>query len=80
MIALSLVRKRKRLLQRDANGKIIPDFTKVVNGLSGLEIRFNLMVTEGVESGKITMNQALCSTNIAKTMGCYPQKGHYYLS
>ncbi|EHZ6872191.1 dihydropyrimidinase [Providencia hangzhouensis] len=69
--------EKEKALQRDANGKIIPDFTKVVNGLSGLEIRFNLMVTEGVESGKITMNQAvaLCSTNIAKTMGCYPQKG-----
>jgi len=69
--------EKEKALQRDASGKIIPDFTKVVNGLSGLEIRFNLMVNEGVESGKITMNQvvALCSTNIAKTMGCYPQKG-----
>lgn len=64
-------------LERDANGRIIPDFTKVVNGLSGLEIRFNLMVTEGVTTGKISMNEAvaLCSTNIAKAYGCYPQKG-----
>lgn len=64
-------------LQRDAAGNLLQDFTKVVNGLSGLEIRFALMVTEGVAPGRITINQAvaLCSANVAKISGCYPRKG-----
>lgn len=69
--------EKEMLLERDHNGALIADFTKVVNGLSGLEIRFVLMVTEGVNTGKISMNKAvdICSTNVAKVMGCYPQKG-----
>ncbi len=69
--------EKEKALCRDARGKLVQDFTKVVNGLSGLELRFALMVTEGVAQGRISLNQAvaLCSTNVARTLGCYPQKG-----
>ena len=69
--------EKEMALDRDAGGRLVQDFTRVVNGLSGLEIRFPVMVTEGVAAGRITLNEAvaLCSTNIAKTLGCYPQKG-----
>lgn len=69
--------EKEMFLQRDASGRLVQDFTKVVNGLSGLETRLAIMSTEGVAQGRITMNQlvALCSTNVARRMGCYPQKG-----
>ena len=74
----TFTRTEKELaLRRDAAGNLVRDFTKVVNGLSGLEIRFALMVTEGVATGRISMNKAvaLCSANVAKVSGCYPRKG-----
>lgn len=69
--------EKEMFVERDASGRIIQDFTKVVNGLSGLETRLAIMSTEGVAKGRITMNElvALCSTNVAQRMGCYPQKG-----
>jgi dihydropyrimidinase len=53
------------------------DFTKVPNGLPGIEDRLPILWTYGVRSGKITPNQfvALTSTNPAKIFGMYPQKG-----
>lgn len=53
------------------------DFTKIPNGLPGIEDRMPVLWTTGVRSGKITSNQfvALNSTNPAKIFGLYPRKG-----
>ncbi len=53
------------------------DFTKIPNGLPGIEDRLPVLWTTGVRSGKITANQfvAYHSTNPAKIFGLYPQKG-----
>ena len=53
------------------------DFTKIPNGLPGLGDRMPVMWTEGVGSGRMSVNQfvALHCTNPAKIFGMYPQKG-----
>lgn len=53
------------------------DFTKIPNGLPGVQDRLPILWTSGVNSGKITPNQfvALTSTNPAKIFGLYPRKG-----
>ena len=53
------------------------DFTKIPNGLPGVEDRLPILWTYGVRSGKITANQfvAYNSTNPAKIFGLYPRKG-----
>ncbi len=53
------------------------DFTKIPNGLPGIEDRLPVLWTCGVRSGKITPNQfvAYNSTNPAKIFGLYPRKG-----
>ncbi len=53
------------------------DFTKIPNGLPGIEDRMPVLWTTGVRSGKITANQfvAYNSTNPAKIFGLYPKKG-----
>ena len=53
------------------------DFTKIPNGLPGVQDRLPIMWTYGVGTGKITMNQfvAYTSTNPAKIFGLYPKKG-----
>jgi dihydropyrimidinase len=53
------------------------DFTKIPNGLPGIEDRLPVLWTTGVHSGKITANQfvAYNSTNPAKIFGLYPRKG-----
>jgi len=53
------------------------DFTKIPNGLPGIEDRLPVLWTTGVRSGKITRNQfvAYNSTNPAKIFGLYPRKG-----
>ncbi|MDP2995358.1 MAG: dihydropyrimidinase [Anaerolineales bacterium] len=53
------------------------DFTKIPNGLPGVEDRLPVLWTYGVCEKKITANQfvALTSTNPAKIFGLYPQKG-----
>jgi dihydropyrimidinase len=53
------------------------DFTKIPNGLPGVQDRLPVMWTYGVGTGKLTPNQfvALTSTNPAKIFGLYPRKG-----
>jgi len=53
------------------------DFTKIPNGLPGIQDRMPIMWTYGVRAGKITANQfvAYNSTNPAKIFGLYPRKG-----
>lgn len=53
------------------------DFTKIPNGLPGVQDRMPILWTYGVRAGRISANQfvALTSTNPAKVFGLYPQKG-----
>ena len=53
------------------------DFSKIPNGHPAIEHRMELMYTEGVRKGKISLNKfvELTSTNAAKIFGMYPQKG-----
>jgi dihydropyrimidinase len=53
------------------------DFTRIPNGTGGLEDRMPVLWTEGVNTGRLTPNEfvAVTSTNIAKILNCYPQKG-----
>lgn len=55
----------------------IGNFSKIPNGTGGLEERLPLLWSEGVETGRLTPNEfvAVTSTNIAKILNCYPQKG-----
>jgi dihydropyrimidinase len=53
------------------------DFTKIPNGLPGIQDRMPVLWTYGVRTGKITANQFVeyMSTNPAKIFGLYPRKG-----
>lgn len=53
------------------------DFSKIPNGIPGVEHRPVLMYTFGVVDKQITKEQmcAILSTNAAKLFGMYPQKG-----
>ena len=53
------------------------DFSKIPNGIPGVEHRFSLIYTEGVMKKKITINKMveILSTNPAKFFGMYPSKG-----
>jgi len=55
----------------------LDDFTKIPNGTGGLEDRLPVLWTHGVNTGRLTMNEfvAVTSTNIAKILNMYPQKG-----
>ncbi|HEX3010997.1 MAG TPA: hydantoinase/dihydropyrimidinase family protein, partial [Syntrophomonadaceae bacterium] len=69
--------EKTMFLEKDEEGNFIPDYTKIVNGTSGLEIRLPILLSEGVSKGRISINKlcALTSTNVAKLSGCYPRKG-----
>lgn len=53
------------------------DFTKIPNGLPGIQDRMPVLWTTGLRAGRITANQfvAYTSTNPAKIFGLYPRKG-----
>jgi dihydropyrimidinase len=53
------------------------DFTKIPNGLPGVQDRLPVLWTTAVRSGKLTAEQfvALTSTNPARIFGLYPRKG-----
>lgn len=52
-------------------------FTKVPNGVPGIEIRLPMLFSEGVGKQRISLNQfvAITATNPAKIYGLYPRKG-----
>lgn len=53
------------------------DFSKIPNGHPAIEHRIELMYSEGVNKGKISLTKfvEVCSTNAAKIFGMYPRKG-----
>ncbi len=53
------------------------DFTRIPNGVSGIEERLKLLWTFGVARGRITPQRfvELTSTRAARIFGMYPQKG-----
>ena len=53
------------------------DFSKIPNGHPAIEHRMELLYSEGVRSGKISLNKfvELTSTNAAKIFGMFPKKG-----
>ena len=55
----------------------LENFTKIPNGTGGLEDRLPMLWTHGVVTGRLTMNEfvAVTSTNAAKILNMYPQKG-----
>lgn len=52
-------------------------FTKIPNGVPGIEDRLPILWTYGVGQGHISLNRfvEICCTNPAKIFGLYPQKG-----
>ena len=53
------------------------DFSKIPNGLPGIEWRMILLYHYGVAEGRISLNRfvEITSTNAAKLFGLYPRKG-----
>ena len=53
------------------------DFSKIPNGLPGIEWRVGLLYHYGVVEGRISLNRfvEITSTNTAKLFGLYPRKG-----
>ncbi len=53
------------------------DFSKIPNGMPGVEPRMELMYEGGVAQGRIDLNRwvEICSTAPAKMFGMYPDKG-----
>lgn len=54
------------------------DFSKIPNGHPAIEHRVELLFSEGVHKGRISLNRfvELTSTNAAKIFGMYPRKGN----
>jgi dihydropyrimidinase len=53
------------------------DFTKIPNGAPGIEHRMELIFSEGVNKGKISLNKMvdITSASSAKIFGMFPKKG-----
>jgi len=53
------------------------DFSKIPNGHPAIEHRMELLFSEGVNKGRISLNKfvEVSSTNAAKIFGMYPRKG-----
>ena len=61
---------------KELNGRDVP-FSKIPNGVPGVETRMPLLFSEGVMKGRIDLPTfvALTATNPAKLFGLHPQKG-----
>jgi dihydropyrimidinase len=65
----------------DPKGKMVAGkdapFTKIPNGIPGVETRLALLFSEGVLKGRIDVNTfvALTATNPARIYGLHPRKG-----
>ena len=61
----------------EQKAKGIDDFTKVPNGLPGVETRVPLLFAYGYSSGRLSLSQLtrILSLNPARVFGLYPQKG-----
>jgi dihydropyrimidinase len=65
----------------DKTGKLAngpqASFKQIANGMPGIAARLPLLFSEGVNGGRITLNQfvALSATNAAKLYGMHPAKG-----
>ena len=65
----------------DETGKLNPDsergFRWIRNGIPGIETRLPILFSQGVATGRISINRvvALTSTNHARIYGLYPRKG-----
>jgi dihydropyrimidinase len=61
---------------KKAHGEDAP-FNAIPNGVPGLAARLPLLFEEGVQAGRITLNQfvAITATNPARLFGLYPRKG-----
>ena len=72
--SFTLKDKEKSLEKR--NGRIMADFTKVPNGVPGIEVRLPILLN-GVHEGKLGMTDLVrvFSFNAARLFGLYPQKG-----
>jgi dihydropyrimidinase len=55
------------------------DFSRVPNGLPGIEVRAPLLFSEGVVKGRMSLERfvALTSTNPARMNGLFPKKGSF---
>lgn len=53
------------------------DFSKIPNGLPSIETRMEMLFSEGVKKGRISLNKyvEVTSTNAAKLFGMFPRKG-----
>jgi len=53
------------------------DFSRIPNGAPGIENRLELLFSEGVAAGRISLNTfvAVTSTNAARIFGLFPRKG-----
>jgi dihydropyrimidinase len=53
------------------------DFSKIPNGAPGIEHRLELLFSEGVKKGRISLNKfvEVSSTSAAKIFGMFPKKG-----
>jgi dihydropyrimidinase len=53
------------------------DFTRIPNGIPGLEDRINLLYTYGVKAGRLDLHTLvkIASTNAAKIFNLFPRKG-----
>ena len=62
---------------QEASRRRSASFTKVPNGVPGVETRLPLLFSEGVSKGRIDVTTfvALAATNAAKLYGLYPRKG-----
>ena len=56
-------------------GKV--DFSKIPNGVPGIEDRMMVLFSQGVRTGRMSLNRwiELCCANPAKLFGAYPRKG-----